>query len=365
MPLWVLAVSSLVIALVSATVGGAAGGFLRLEETDGEEQSPTLNSQLPSGEPERDPDTIAGVAQRVSPSVVALQPSSASDGEGGNGSGFVIHDNHVVTNDHVASALKDRNMEAVYSNGDSSGVKVVGTAPSSDLAVLKLTDPVDVQPLEFGNSDDAAVGDQVVAIGAPLGLAGTVTTGIISAVDRPVTVGERDNRTHITALQTDAAINPGNSGGPLIDAQGRVIGVNSAIATMGGGMQNKQGGSIGLGFAIPSAEAEDVVNQLLEDGEVTRAVIGVMLDPRHQEEGALIASDDTAEGDAVKPGGPADEAGLEPGDVITRFQDEKIADSNQLITLVQSKDPGDEVTLTYERDGEEETATLTLGSSTE
>lgn len=336
----------------------------KTEEDEGE-QSPTLNSQLPSGEPERDPDTIAGVAQRVSPSVVALQPSDAGDEGGGNGSGFVIRDDYVVTNDHVASVLQDKDMEAVYSNGDSSDVKVVGTAPSSDIAVLKLTDPVDVQPLEFGNSDKAAVGDQVVAIGAPLGLAGTVTTGIISAVDRPVTVGERDNRTHITALQTDAAINPGNSGGPLIDAKGRVIGVNSAIATMGGGLQSEQGGSIGLGFAIPSAEAEDVVNQLLEDGEVTRAVLGVMLDPRHQEDGALIASDDTAEGEAVKPDGPADKAGLEPEDVITKFQDEKIADSNQLITLVQSKDPGDEVTLTYERDGEEETASLTLGSSTE
>ncbi|ASU82687.1 serine protease [Nocardiopsis gilva YIM 90087] len=254
MPVWSVMLVVALVGVVSAGVGGTIGAQLGLSNGDATRTgAPSLNNPPPTGAPSRAPDTVAGVAQRVSPSVVSIQASGP--GLSGNGSGFVIADDHVVTNNHVSSALERKGIEVVYSDGHTSGAEVVGSAPSADLAVLKLKDPVDVEALEFGDSDQVTVGDEVIAIGAPLGLAGTVTTGIISAVDRPVSVGEAGEETFISALQTDAAINPGNSGGPLVDAQGRVIGVNSAIATMGA-LSGEQSGSIGLGFAIPSAQTK-------------------------------------------------------------------------------------------------------------
>ncbi|MDA2808416.1 S1C family serine protease [Nocardiopsis suaedae] len=261
MPVWAVLVTVLVVSLVSAGVGGYVGG-IGAPAPEPTSDGPKLNTALPSDAPSRAPDTIAGVAQRVSPSVVSIQPSDRR--QGGNGSGFVIEGDHVVTNYHVAGALED-GMEVVYGNGRSSPAEIVGTRPDSDLAVVKVERPQQVEPLEFGTSEDVTVGDQVIAIGAPLGLAGTVTTGIISAKDRQVALGEDGDRTDIDALQTDAAINPGNSGGPLVDLEGRVIGVNTAIATMGAA-PGEQSGSIGLGFAIPSDRAEEVVQEIIDGG---------------------------------------------------------------------------------------------------
>lgn len=361
MPLWGLVVSTAVVALIAAGVGGTVGGMVGSSSAEPEPKSTNLNNDVPNGTPSRAPDTIAGVAQRVSPSVVSIRPSGRD--KGGNGSGFVIHDDFVVTNNHVAAALRGEGIEVAYSDGHTTEAGIVGESPSSDLAVLELEDPKNVDPLEFGDSDDATVGDEVIAIGAPLGLDGTVTTGIISAKDRPVTVGEQGDETYINALQTDAAVNPGNSGGPLVDADGRVIGVNSAIATMGSGTPGEQSGSIGLGFAIPAKQAERVVGQLVDTGDAPHAVMGANLDVRYQGGGARIIDDKDAGGKAVEEDGPADSAGLEPGDVITRFGDTKIRDANQLITLIRDKKPKEKVKVVYERGGSEKDTEITLGSS--
>ncbi|WP_316042336.1 trypsin-like peptidase domain-containing protein [Nocardiopsis sp. CNR-923] len=224
---------------------------------------------------------------------------SADPSAPGGGSGFVIEGDYVVTNDHVSSALADGGIQVEYSNGSLSDTTVVGADPSSDLAVLSLADPIDVEPLEFGDSEAVVVGDEVIAIGAPLGLEGTVTQGIISAVDRPVSP-EGSGASRFYALQTDAAINPGNSGGPLVDLQGRVIGVNSMIYTMGGSM-GEATGSIGLGFAIPSAEVQSVVDQLIENESTAYADMGAEFDLQSPVAGAVIAGGSGAWRGAVRP----------------------------------------------------------------
>nr|WP_083926829.1 trypsin-like peptidase domain-containing protein [Nocardiopsis valliformis] len=359
-PAWIALSGMLVVALIAGGAGGLAGGLI---SSSGEQAAPapdpgpTIN-EPPSEAPERAPDTIAGVAQRVSPSVVSLR--SAGGRIGASGSGFVIDGDYVVTNEHVSTPLEEDGIIIEYSDGKFSLATVIGSDPTSDLAVLELEDPNDVEPLEFGNSDEAVVGDEVIAIGAPLGLAGTVTQGIISAMDRPVSSDE--GQSQFFAIQTDAAINPGNSGGPLVDIQGRVIGVNSMIVTMGGGFMGEQpGGNIGLGFAIPATEAEQVVKRMIgtDDAENTGpADLGVTYDGESPVIGAVIAEDD----DAVEPGGPADAAGLQPGDVIVSFDGRRVNSHGELQAMVRDRSPGEEIELEYERDGERETATVTLGS---
>ncbi|WP_239647872.1 S1C family serine protease [Nocardiopsis ganjiahuensis] len=357
-PAWAALSGMLVVALIAGGAGGLAGGLLSSsgeQEAPPPQEGPIINEPPPEA-PERAPDTIAGVAQRVSPSVVSLR--SAGGRVGASGSGFVIEGDYVVTNDHVSAPLEEDGIIIEYSDGKFSLGTVVGSDPSSDLAVLELEDPNDVEPLEFGNSDEAVVGDEVIAIGAPLGLAGTVTQGIISAVERPVSSDQGESQ--FFALQTDAAINPGNSGGPLVDIQGRVIGVNSMIVTMGGGTMGEQpGGNIGLGFAIPSTEAEQVVNRMIDHGETTYADLGVTYDQESPVIGAVI--DDGP--NAVETGGPADEAGLEPGDVIVSFDGRRVNSHGELQAMVRDREPGDEVELEYERDGERETVNVTLGSA--
>jgi putative serine protease PepD len=360
MPLWAVLLLVMVVAAGSAGVGGMVGASLVApEESPPPQSSGAPNNEVPSDVPSRAPDTIAGVAQRVSPSVVSIR--STSPQLSGNGSGFVIEGNYVVTNNHVVDAVRRGGIEVVYSDGHVSRAEVVGAAASSDLAVLKLADPLDVEPLEFGDSDEVAVGDTVIAIGAPLGLDGTVTSGIVSALNRPVTVGEDGQEAYLSAIQTDAAINPGNSGGPLVNEQGLVIGVNSAIATMSGS-SGEQSGSIGLGFAIPSNQASRVVEQLIETGEAPHAVIGAILDLRYPEQGALIMEAGRG-AETVMRGGPADQAGLRPGDVIVEFDGTTVRDATQLITLIHTKAPGDRVEVRYLRNGREHTTTLVLGSS--
>lgn len=356
-PVWAALTGALLVAVLAGGAGGVAGTMLSSADggaTDSDQDGPVMNEPPPEA-PERAPDTVAGVAQRVSPSVVSLR--SADPRVGGGGSGFVIEGDYVVTNDHVSSVLEDDGIVIDYSDGSSTGAEVVGSDPSSDLAVLELDDPSDVEPLEFGNSDEAIVGDEVIAIGAPLGLAGTVTQGIISALDRPVSPDEGD--TQFFAIQTDAAINPGNSGGPLVDMRGRVIGVNSMIYSMGGGAFGEQPtGSIGLGFAIPSTEAESVIGRMIDHGETAYADLGVTYDQESPVVGAVISDED----DAIERGGPADEAGLEPGDVIVSFDGRRVNSHGELQAMVRDKNPGEEVELDYERDGDRTTVTVTLGS---
>src|SRR5699024_2593271 len=278
---------------------------------------------------------------------------------------FVIADDYVVTNNHVTEEMEE-GIRIEYSDGSTSDATVVGTEPEYDLAVLELDSPQDVEALDFGDSDEAIVGDEVIAIGAPLGLAGTVTQGIISAVDRPVGSAEEDGAegsSQFYAIQTDAAINPGNSGGPLVDVRGRVIGVNSMIITMNDFMGEPQG-NIGLGFAIPSTDAERVVDHIIDSGgspETEYAALGITIDTGNPSTGAVIEDDP----EAVESGGPADEAGLEPGDVIVTFDGRRVNSGQELMAMLRDYSPGDEVEVEYDRDGEQSTATVTLGSSEE
>ena len=328
--------SIVVLALVAGLLGGILGG----DATKGLISS-GVNLVSSTSTIERSPDSVAGLSARVLPSVVSIETMS-SDG-GSTGSGFVIDPNgYLLTNNHVvAGALT---IKVMLNDGREFAAKILGRDESYDLAVLKIS-ATGLNALQFGDSDKVQVGDPVIAIGSPLGLSGTVTQGIISAKNRPVTAGDNNSSTSfISALQTDAAINPGNSGGPLVDATGAVIGVNSAIASLGNA-GSSQAGSIGLGFAIPINQARKTADQLIKNGKATYPVIGVAVDMNYNSGGALIAKKATA----ILPGGPAAKAGLRPGDLITAIDGMKINTPEELIVEIRTHNVGDEVTITYLR----------------
>jgi putative serine protease PepD len=268
-------------------------------------------------------------------------------------SGYILTNNHVI----AESVLSGGSISVRLNDGSSYPAKIIGRDSSYDLAVLKIK-ATSLKALQFGDSEKVAVGDSVIAIGSPLGLTGTVTLGIISAKNRAVTAGETDENSFINALQTDAAINPGNSGGPLVDATGSVIGVNSAIATLGSSF-NSQTGSIGLGFAIPINQARKTAEQLIKNGKATYPVIGVSVDMNYSGSGAMIAKN----AGSISKGSPAEKAGLKAGDIITEFDGRSITSSDELIVAIRSKNVGDKVTITYKRGGTLKSATLTLTAS--
>ncbi len=338
--------SIVVLALVAGLLGGILGG----DATKGLILS-GVNLVSSSSTIQRSPDSVAGIAARVLPSVVSIETMS-KDG-GGSGSGFVIDTNgYLLTNNHVvADALT---IKVILNDGREYAAKILGRDESYDLAVLKIK-TTGLKALQFGDSSKVQVGDSVIAFGSPLGLSGTVTQGIISAKDRPVTAGDENSSTSfISALQTDAAINPGNSGGPLIDATGAVIGVNSAIASLGSAL-GSQSGSIGIGFAIPINQARKTADQLIRDGKATYPVIGVLVDMNYSG-GALISKSASA----ILAGGPAAKAGLRPGDLITEIDGLKINSPEELIVEIRTHNVGDEVTITYLRGKESRTAKLIL-----
>ena len=339
--------SIVVLALVAGLLGGILGG----DATKGLISS-GVNLVSSTSTIERSPDSIAGIAARVLPSVVSIETMSGSGG--GSGSGFVIDPNgYLLTNNHVVADAMT--IKVILNDGREYAAKVLGRDESYDLAVLKIK-ATGLKALQFGDSDKVQVGDSVIAFGSPLGLSGTVTQGIISAKDRPVTAGDDDSSTSfISALQTDAAINPGNSGGPLVDATGAVIGVNSAIASLGSSLGG-QSGSIGLGFAIPINQARKTADQLIRDGKATYPVIGVSIDMNYSGGGALIAKTSSA----ILAGGPAAKAGLRAGDLITEIDGIKINTPEELIVQIRTNDVGDEVTITYIRGNQSRTAKLIL-----
>ncbi|HEX5994964.1 MAG TPA: trypsin-like peptidase domain-containing protein [Jiangellales bacterium] len=342
-------------AAIALLAGSAGAVTASLIDDDGETTGSPVVTVLgadPAALREVAPDSVAGIAEMVLASVVSV---SAGDG---TGSGFVISDDgYIVTNHHVVRDAET--IELAFSDGSREAAEIVGTSASYDLAVLQV-DRDDLTPVVLGNSSSVAVGDPVLAIGSPLGLEGTVTSGIVSALDRPVTAGGQDEQAFINALQTDAAINPGNSGGPLVDFQGRVIGVNSAIATLG---LSGASGSIGLGFAIPIDQARRTAEQIIATGEAQYPVMGVRLDPSYDESGARIA-EDTDERPGLVRDGPAERAGLRPGDVIVAIDGHPVSTADELVVLLRTRQPGDEVTLRYLRDGVEAEVTLTLDSET-
>nr|WP_246221346.1 trypsin-like peptidase domain-containing protein [Phytoactinopolyspora mesophila] len=342
-------------ALLAGVVGGAVGAQF-VETNGGPTETVTVIGSDPANVRERPSTSTAGVASTVLPSVVSI---AAADG---HGSGFIISDDgYVLTNNHVVAAgtsVSGGAIEIELFDGRQFDADIIGNSPSYDLAVLRI-DADELQPVILGESSSVAVGDPVIAIGSPLGLDSTVTSGIVSALDRPVTAGERSDQSYINALQTDAAINPGNSGGPLVDAAGRVVGVNSAIATLG---FSSEVGSIGLGFAIPIDQARRTAEQLISNGEAVYPIIGALLENGHTGPGARVAPDDD-EQPGITPGGPADEAGIRPGDVITALDGEAVRGPGELIVMLRAREPGQDVVLTIERDGNSRDVSVTLGSA--
>ncbi|MEU6481246.1 trypsin-like peptidase domain-containing protein [Streptomyces sp. NPDC047017] len=363
-----LVAAVLVAALVAGGLGGGLGYTLAKHDDSG---STTVSaSDTGAAQVKRDPNSVAGVAAKALPSTVTIEAES-TNGQGGTGTGFVFDtQGHIVTNNHVvADAVDGGKLTATFPDGKKYDAEVVGHAQGYDVAVIKLKNPPsDLKPLVLGDSDKVAVGDETIAIGAPFGLSNTVTTGIVSAKNRPVASsdGSGDSKaSYMSALQTDASINPGNSGGPLLDARGAVIGINSAIqsSSSGGlGGSGGQSGSIGLGFAIPINQAKYVAQQLIKTGKPVYAKIGASVSLQDGTSGAKITDQGASGSAAIEPGGPAAKAGLKPGDVITKFDDSVIDSGPTLIGEIWTHKPGDKVTITYKRDGKDHTTDVVLAS---
>ena len=342
------------VAVTMAVIAGAIGGVIG-NAGDGSLFDSGAKFVSVDNSIERAPDSISALAAKVLPSVVSISVRNGS--EGGAGTGFVIRsDGYLLTNNHVVEGVANGgSLRVSFSDGKTVNGKIVGRDSAYDLAVVKV-DLRNLRALQFGDSDKVQVGDSVIAIGSPLGLAGTVTSGIISAKDRAVTAGSRTSEgSFINALQTDAAINPGNSGGPLVDKSGAVIGINSAIATLDA--SSSQTGSIGLGFAIPINQARRTAEQLIKTGKSSHPVIGVSLDTRYMSGGARIAE--------VMAGSPAAKAGIVAGDTIIGIDGKSVNSADELIVAVRARQPGDSVKLLLSANGSKRTVKVVLAASSD
>ncbi|PJJ71646.1 putative serine protease PepD [Diaminobutyricimonas aerilata] len=389
---------------VGALVGGVSGAGVTA-------WSLSANSGSPAGAESRpttvtvnnaeDATAITGAVATAAPSAVTVYVTGEQGS--GSGSGVIIDDDgHIVTNSHVVTldgAAANPKIRVQTYDGRLLDATVVGTDPIADLAVIKVDDTSDLQPAEWGDSSDLNVGDTTIALGAPLGLSNSVSSGIVSALNRSIQVassalpetqapeddqqqqddgndpfdffdfdipGQEPNPNaqssaiSLSVIQTDAAINHGNSGGPLVNTDGQVIGINVAIASAGGGASGDSG-NIGVGFAIPSDVAQRVAKEIIENGTATHGLLGasvrdVTSDPEQTEAttvGASIAS--------VEPGGAADAAGLKAGDIVTKFNDVPITGSSDLTAQVRTQPAGGKATITYVRDGRSDTVEVTLG----
>jgi putative serine protease PepD len=346
-------------------LGGGVGGAAAWQAWGPEDSSaPGLSASLPmsssNGAPEPATGSVAAVAKAALPSVVQIEASTASGGS--TGSGVVIRsDGYILTNNHVVEGATGT-VRVLFSDGLVEEAKIVGMSPEYDLAVVQL-DRTDVTPLVLGDSDAMVVGDPVIAVGAPLGLESTVTTGIVSALDRPVTTGRGGTPAYMAAIQTDAAINPGNSGGPLLNMRGEIIGINTAIAALPGATQATGAGSVGLGFSIPSNQARRVAEELIATGTAAVPAIGAQLDPTYNGRGVRVAdSAQTGGTPGVVPGSPSEDAGFVEGDIIVAIGGDLVADADTAIVKIRTYAPGDEVPFTLERDGEDVDVMVTLGA---
>ncbi|GAA2416610.1 trypsin-like peptidase domain-containing protein [Streptomyces pulveraceus] len=360
-----LLIGAVLLALVAGGIGGGIGAYI--ERNGGLTRVELPQTGRSAGG--RAPDSVAGIAASALPSVVTLHVTGAT--ESGTGTGFVLdRSGHILTNNHVvAPAGRGGEITVTFSGGETARGEVVGKDSGYDLAVVKVTGVSGLKPLPLGNSDNVQVGDPVVAIGAPFDLSNTVTSGIISAKDRPITAGgekgDGSDISYVDALQTDAPINPGNSGGPLVDTDAHVIGINSAIraADSGASEEGGQAGSIGLGFAIPINQGKRVAEELINTGKATHPVIGVTLDMKYTGDGARVGSKGAAGKPAVTPGGPGAKAGIRPGDVITEVDGRRVHSGEELIVKIRAHRPGDQLDLTLTRGGKDLSISLTLGSA--
>ena len=358
----------LVAALAVGGVSGLAGaaGFTAVNDfVDGGSSSSATTSKPVRSTVAESPDTpapegsVEQVASSVLPSVVKINVVGAQ--AAGSGSGIILSsDGEILTNNHVVEVATDGGSISVnFNDGSAARARIIGTDPLTDLAVIKAEGVSGLTPATLGRSGNVDVGENVVAIGSPFGLQATVTSGIVSALNRPVSVGESPsggNDTTYPAIQTDAAINPGNSGGPLVNMSGEVIGINSSIRTASS--QMSEGGSIGLGFAIPLDKVLPVVEQLRNGETPTHARLGVSVADITSRDGLLTG----AVVRAVNPGSAADEAGLARGDVVTKIGEDIVNSSESLVATVRGHRPGDEVQLTVVRGSKTRTVTVTLDS---
>jgi putative serine protease PepD len=372
-----LTAGALAIAVVSAGIGGVAATAVELGThstgVNGHGIIPGAAPSVPAAN--MPPGSVEQVAAKVVPSVVMLETDLGRQSE--EGSGIVLSaDGLILTNNHVVAAAAkpgpgpsgpggpggpggpSPKTTVTFSDGRTAPFTVVGADPTSDIAVIRVQGVSNLTPISLGSSSDLRVGQPVVAIGSPLGLSGTVTTGIISAMNRPVsTTGESGNQnTVLDAIQTDAAINPGNSGGALVNMSGQLVGVNSAIATLGADSPDSQSGSIGLGFAIPVDQAKRIADELIATGKATHASLGVQVTSDKGTPGAKVVD--------VVPNGAAATAGVPKGVVVTKVDDRPINSADALVAAVRSKAPGDKVSLTFQDpSGGTRTLQVTLGKA--
>jgi putative serine protease PepD len=344
----------LITALLTGVLGGAMGGALGYTYANRDDTAIALGAD-PAGSPAalgRPPESVAAVVAQVLPGVVTIR--TGVSGGTALGSGIIASpDGHLITNDHVVGGDRTPVM-VTFHDGTVSAADVVGRDPESDVAVLKV-DRTGLTPVIFGDSDEVAVGDPVLAIGSPLALTNTVTAGIVSAVDRTIRSGEPGSAVrYYAAIQTDAAVNQGNSGGPLVDAAGRVIGINSVIKSLA--PQASEAGNIGLAFAIPIRQAKRIATEIIETGRANRTVIGAEL----RRGGRGPTGGGGARLEMVVRDGPADRAGLRTGDVVVRLQGHVIEGPTDLIALVRKQDPGTTVLVEYLRGSSPATVSVTL-----
>jgi putative serine protease PepD len=350
-----LSVRLSVLVLLAVLMVGAAGGGVGwfLTRTAGETPLLAPGTELSEVDAgiSREPGSVSDIAARVTPAVVSIEVRVGQAGATGSGVVIQADDGYIVTNNHVVSGadgVEGAEIRAVFSDGSGSAARIVGRDPASDIAVLKVEKPGLVSAA-LGDSEGLVVGDPVVAIGSPLGLAGTVTTGIVSALERPVRLSGEGSDTNavISAVQTDAPINPGNSGGALVDATGAVIGINTAIASVGGG-------SVGLGFAIPMDTVREIAEQLISTGRAVHAALGV---------NARSVTDGTRDGALVlnvEPGSAAAEAGIREQDVVIEVQGKAVGSSEELVVAVDAYNPGETVTVQIVRNGRSQEVEATL-----
>lgn len=356
--IWIVVVIAVVLGLIAGFLGGLLGRNLVATPAPSAAPESTTSAAVADGSV----CDATLVSNDVLPAVVTI---SARGGSGGGvGTGEIIRDDgYVVTNNHViAVAAEGGEIAVLYSSGETAPATLVGRDPRADIAVLKVEHPTALPTIEIGSSADVVVGQPVVALGAPLGLSGSVTAGIVSALGRDVTVpSDGDATTVLTgAIQTDAAINPGNSGGPLVDCDGRLIGINTAIATVPNAAGEAGGGSVGIGFAVPVDRAMSIVDQLISTGSASYPYFGVSVVAIPESAAADFGVEGGLYVASVVAGGPADEAGITAGDIILTVNGEPAVSPEALTSITLEAQVGDEVEIGYLRDGTPSTTTVTL-----